>query len=111
MIHPVDLTDLHGMTDGDSVMERELFSEFLASSEACIEALIFSSDKAEAELWRVTAHALKGSALSLGASTLGALCNHAQEAHMASSGEKQAILAVILAEYHNVKVYLRSLCQ
>lgn len=108
-MQPVDLTDLHGMTDGDRAMERELFLEFYTSSEACISALIASNDTNAPEAWRATAHALKGSALSLGANMLGALCMQAQELSGASVEEKRDMIASIIAEYGKVKTYLRSI--
>ena len=108
-MQPVDLTDLRDMTDGDRAMERELFSEFFISSEACIGALIASNDHNEPETWAATAHALKGSALNLGARALGALCMQAQEARAAPANEKRDMIAGIIAEYGKVKSYLTDL--
>jgi len=109
MTQPVDLTNLREMTDGDSEMEKELFEEFFLSSDACIAGLDANTAGGENEAWRKHAHALKGTALNLGAESLSAVCKHAQESHGASAEEKHAMLASIKAEYARVKDYLTSL--
>jgi len=104
---PVDLTNLRTMTDGDQELEEALFTEFYSSFEHGIGVLKGNTDPAQAEVWRKTAHGLKGTALNLGAEMLGRLCEKAQEEPQAAPPAKQQLLQRIEAEYEQVKTYLK----
>ncbi len=109
MCNPVDLSNLREMTDGDIELERELFAEFISSSQECISIMEENCCNGENEIWHATAHALKGTSVNLGAEKLGELCKKAQEQQNAYSNEKQQILSDIKAEYNEVKIYLKAL--
>lgn len=108
-MQPVDLTNLHDMTDGDVELEKELFKEFYRSSEETIGVLEKNCTDGENETWRASAHALKGSVYNLGAAALGELCKKAQESHTASKDEKKKLLDAIKQEYAQVELYLQSI--
>ncbi len=108
MTAPVDLTNLHEMTDNDTEMEKLLFAEFCTSFEKGIDALKNSFNETESETWRAEAHGLKGIALNLGAETLGMLCKKGQDDFKASAEAKNEIFKGIAAEYENVKQFLHS---
>jgi HPt (histidine-containing phosphotransfer) domain-containing protein len=104
----VDLTNLREMTDGDKEMEQELFEEFFSSSQEAINIMQNNCVDGENEAWRSQAHALKGTALNLGAQSLGKKFEQAQENHAVSGQEKQAMLDAIKAEYAQVKSFLEA---
>lgn len=106
---PVDLTNLRDMTDGDEELERTLFEEFFRSSEKNLTTLRASTQNADQEAWRTTAHAFKGISLNLGAMYLGGLCCTAQEESASSSERKAELLSEIDVEYHIVKRFLADL--
>ncbi len=108
MTNPVDLTNLRSMTDGDPEMEKELFAEFCSSTEACIATLKGNCTEGANEAWRSSAHALKGTAINLGAEELSALCKRAQEGMAASAAEKQQMLETLMQEYARVKTFLQT---
>jgi HPt (histidine-containing phosphotransfer) domain-containing protein len=101
MTNPVDLTDLRSMTDGDRDLEISLFQEFFSSCETSINLLYANCSIGQNEIWRSSAHALKGVSLNLGAKKLGDLCKKAQDNPSASEDEKKILLEEILAEYHS----------
>jgi HPt (histidine-containing phosphotransfer) domain-containing protein len=104
---PVDLTNLREMTDGDEETEKMLFEEFFLSAEECILTLKNNCTDGANETWRAGAHALKGTAINLGAFRLSDLCKKAQEDHAAALSEKQTLLREILGEYRSVKTFLK----
>lgn len=109
MSAPVDLTNLRSMTDGDTEMEKELFSQFNDAFDIGIASLQENMADASAEIWRTTAHSLKGIAINLGANNLGNLCKYAQEQHTSNAESKSAILHNLRSEYACVKHFLLSL--
>jgi len=104
----VDLTNLRGMTDGDADIERELFDDFYTSSEDVISKLKESCKISHANMWRNSAHALRGMSLNLGAERLSLLCQKAEEGHSADEGVKVRILEEIQKEYELVKEFLKT---
>lgn len=108
MAEPVDLANLHSMTDGDAEMEKALFSEFFNSFEKGI-SVLHQGSAGDSEVWRKQAHALKGIALNLGAYQLGALCKQAQEEYQSHADKKSALTNDIEAEYAQVKDFLAGL--
>jgi HPt (histidine-containing phosphotransfer) domain-containing protein len=106
MSNPVDLTNLHEMTDNDSVMEKELFKEFISSFDSAIEIMRKSCDESSSETWRSQAHALKGTSVNLGANRLADLCKKAQEQYESTTENKNNLLNDIEAEYKLVREFL-----
>lgn len=106
---PVDLKNLREITDGDTEMERELFNEFISTSDEYIDTLGKSTSLDANEAWRAISHSFKGIALNLGAEKLGELCKTAQENNMSSAENKTAMLTAINQEYIAVRDYLKSL--
>lgn len=106
MTDPVNLDNLREMTGGDKDLEKELFSVYISSAEACLNSLRAATDETTTETWRTQAHAWKGMSLNLGAENLGALCASAQMAHTAPKEEKLKMLASLEEEYAKVKVFL-----
>jgi HPt (histidine-containing phosphotransfer) domain-containing protein len=105
----LDLSNLREITGGDSGIEKQLFQAFLESSEECLAALAGGWQSGKEEVWRKQSHALKGSALNLGAIPLGEICKEAQDSFEAPPEKKQALLASIQAEYAEVKEELKKL--
>lgn len=105
----INLDNLHEMTGGDVGVEKQLFQMFLDSTEECLAALATGWQAGKEEIWRKQSHALKGSALNLGAMHLGEMCKEAQESFEAAPERKQAILAGIQAEYAEVREQLKKL--
>lgn len=101
----VDLSNLREAIDGDKDLERELFNDFISSSQELLDTLRNADDDEE---WRKSAHAFKGIAFNLGAQPLGELCMQAQENFEKDSASKQKILNEIEAEYAKVIDYLKS---
>jgi len=105
--HPVDLVHMRMFTDGDQVIEKELFSIFVTQAELNIQSLENYSDAQEkAENWRKAAHKFKGAAANLGAHALSEICSTAEKEFEKSIPNKQQILGAIKEEYSNVKEFL-----
>lgn len=102
----VDLTNLRDMMGGDEELEREIFQEFLSSSETCIRNLEASCASGNESGWHSASHALKGSALNLGAAHLGELCKTAQESASADISVKTALLDQIKIAFEEVRQFL-----
>lgn len=108
MENPVDLTNLHDLTDGDVALERDLFNEFFRSSQDCIQVMESNFADGNNEEWRRGAHAFKGISYNLGAEHLGNLCKVAQESSDLDRSDKLVILNNIKAEFTTVQDYLKS---
>lgn len=61
---PVDLVHLARHTFGDPELERQVLQLFVLQSDTCLKRLKDARDDAQ---WRSAAHAIKGSALGVGA--------------------------------------------
>lgn len=105
---PVDLTNLRSITEGNKDIEQMLFEEFLSSSDAALATLASQCTDGANEIWRSTAHAMKGTALNLGAEKLGELCKTAQETSAATAADKASLLHQIQTEYTLVKAFLNA---
>ncbi len=108
MGNTVDLTNLRTITEGEKELEMALFQEFYSSSEEMLETLAANCGDNQSETWRTTVHALKGTALNIGAENLGALCKQGQDDFKASTEHKQELLARIKLEYAAAKTYLQA---
>jgi hypothetical protein len=103
----VDLTDLYEITDGDIELKKELFDEFILSSNHLINALELDClENSNHQRWGETAHALKGIAVNLGALQLGDLAKQAQDNRDKNIALKKVILLKIQAEHQKVLDFL-----
>lgn len=104
----LDLSNLREALDGDAELEKELFKEFIESSQELIEKLsAVKSNYEQHEEWRIAAHALKGISQNLGAFKLGEFCKNAQEQAQAPQEEKSEIFNKILNEHQKVIALLQ----
>lgn len=105
---PVDLTGMKEFTDGDKELERELFGEFIVSSQELVETLSQNiAHNGENEQWRQTMHALKGISLNLGAGPLADLCRTGQEHYEDGPEQKSALIEKVKAEHRQVVAFLK----
>ncbi len=108
MKEPVDLTNFRTMTDGDPAIEQELFLEFLTTVDDGLAKMESSTSDGNREVWRSTAHALKGAALNLGATDLGDLLKKAQLGFdTTDAAQKTNLLQEIRNEFALVKAFLQ----
>lgn len=109
MTPPIDLTQLRIITAGDQEIEIELFTNFIQCSKENSSLLQASVDDNKKDIWKNTAHAIKGMALNIGANTLSELGREAEELTSASPTEKQIHYAKIKEEIEKVNTFLASL--
>ncbi|MDX2028091.1 MAG: Hpt domain-containing protein [Alphaproteobacteria bacterium] len=108
MEQPINFDNLRTITDGDPVLESELFQVFLESSQTCLKGLQAACDVNDEGAWRREAHAFKGLCLNLGAEPLAVLCKTAQEDCGALPDEKQAMLVAMKSELARVQEIIAS---
>ena len=104
----LDFTNLRKITNGDSLLESELFGIFIETAQECIQFMRESLKKNDENLWRTQAHVLKGVSFSIGANDLGTLCKLAQENYGLPKEVKQPMLRAIEDSYAEVKRYMQS---
>ncbi len=102
---PVDLDHLHMFSDGDAEEEYALLEIFFSQAKQNIEQL-HSCIEASGENWESLAHALKGSAANLGATTLSDYCLKAEQSPEASKSEQEEMLKHITEEIERVHLFL-----
>ena len=105
----IDLTNFHDITGGDTSLEKQLFDEFIRSSDQCIDALEVHCGDGSNDLWKRNAHGLKSISINLGAEKLSALALSAQNSFEAPPAIKQSILDEIKSEYQKVRNFLLAL--
>ena len=98
----VDFTHLESFTGGDPDTLRELVDAFLIQSRKNIEVLQSSLAPGAHKNWQEAAHMLKGGAGGIGARTLSALCEQAQNA-VCDISVKSSLLFDICDEYTRVE--------
>ncbi len=103
---PVDLSNLHVLTDNNPVFETELFTQFLDSAATCLLGMRRAFNASDEGAWRREAHALKGLSYNLGAKGLGDLCALAQGDNRAAEDDKAIMLKEIADELGRVGDYL-----
>lgn len=99
---PIDHAHLDSYTEGDRVLERELLDLFVSNADRYVAALAVDADAAA---WYSATHALKGSALSIGAFTL-ALLAEAAEMVPAGAAARAAARASLTAALADVTAYV-----
>lgn len=103
----IDLSNLREAIDNDRELERELFVEFISSSALLIQDLEkHCAGGSDNDAWRSAAHALKGIAANLGASSLSEYAKNAQNSFEGSLDVKKEILASIIADHGEVVNFL-----
>jgi HPt (histidine-containing phosphotransfer) domain-containing protein len=71
---PLDHSELEQASLGDEAFERELLSEFLASSDGMLSSIVGAVQSRDAQQVHRAAHSLKGCCWTVGARELGAEC-------------------------------------
>jgi HPt (histidine-containing phosphotransfer) domain-containing protein len=97
----VDLTNLREITEGDTTLEQELFTDFMGSFESL---LVSANHKNIAAGWSNDVHAMKGLAMNLGAKQLADICHEAQQND--DGAQNAAFMQRIKDDYFAVKEYL-----
>jgi HPt (histidine-containing phosphotransfer) domain-containing protein len=97
---PIDLTHLARYTAGDAALERELLALFLSNAAGYLARLIAAAD---GPTWLESAHGLKGSALSIGATKVAALAAAAEQHGLGDAGS--ALLAQLEAALAEVRAF------
>jgi HPt (histidine-containing phosphotransfer) domain-containing protein len=106
----VNLSGLREITGGNADMEKELFLEFFFTAEKCISVMRENwNNNSNTDLWRTSAHSIKGTSLMLGASKLASLCKQAQIGCEDSPEIKFPLYQQIESEYQKVKSYLNQI--
>lgn len=95
----VDLQHLESFTDGDPELERELTALYLTTAEGYLAELARADDN---EMWRRSAHALKGASANLGALRVAALALGAE-----TSAPDPDLLACLRAEVAEVRQFFQ----
>lgn len=103
---PVDLTQLRLFTDGNRAEEQELFTLFLQQADEAVKILEKNQSPETAELWKATAHRLKGASGNLGAQKLQHLCKRAELMARDDTDKKSLTFNAIHAELQRVRDYL-----
>ncbi len=104
----MDLTNLRELTDGDAELEKELFVEFISSTEVLIAQMKDAIEGMDNNVWRENAHAIKGVSMNLGAEKLGQLASTAQDNHEDTADNKQQLINQIISEFALVKTFLEN---
>lgn len=105
---PVERADLEQSSLGDTEFERELLSEFLASSTDMLTSLEGAVASSDAVKVMKAAHSLKGCSWTVGARVLGAECEQLeQEAKGGHVEQAEQRLNRIQALLQQVDAYVR----
>ncbi len=108
----VDLSCLNEYTDGDPEANAELVEAFYETADQSIKQLqssIFEETTETLGNWSAAAHKLKGACGYLGAESLKALCDTAQQMQAAPSSEKETTFNKIKNQYDMVRKELKVL--
>lgn len=97
---------LKTFSKGDTDWEKNFARIFMAQVEDKLPILRLAAQSEESALWRDTAHFLKGSAGSMGAAAMCALCEKAQLKAGRDRFAKQELLMRIEHSYEEVKAIL-----
>ncbi len=105
---PVERADLEQSSLGDTEFERELLSEFLASSSNMLNSLEGAVASSDAVQVMKAAHSLKGCSWTVGARMLGAECEQLKhEAKGGSIEQAEQRLTRIQGLLRQVDAYVR----
>lgn len=96
---PVDRDRLDIITGGDKAEMEEFCKIYLDQAGMSLNDMRASLDAGDENLWKKTAHKLKGSSQTFGATPLSSLCYRAELAFKADRSEKEKMLADIQKEF------------
>ena len=77
---PLDLTRLREVSGGDSAFEAEVLTEFESSAASLMKNLSSAQAAGDGEALARAAHAIKGSARTIGADPFAAVCQQLEQA-------------------------------
>ncbi len=103
---PVNLDNLKENAMGDEEFLKDMIALFITQGAEQITTLKTHCTEGENEDWVETAHALKGTAGSVGAENLRVLCATAQKMEKATPQERTIIAKEIEQEYQIAKAYI-----
>ncbi len=103
-ISPVNLENLRANAMGDTGFIRDMAEMFVTQGSKQIDRLKALAGEGKSQEWTEVAHALKGTAGSMGAEKMRQLCARAQEAE--NTGQRRDMLRQIVDEYTRVRQYL-----
>jgi HPt (histidine-containing phosphotransfer) domain-containing protein len=98
----LDVEFFNSIIDNDTEFRNELFAIFKESSASSLEKMANSLEREEFSSWYAAAHAFKGASSSIGAFSLAASLEKAQQAIDKSYQEKSSILAEIKQKYSSL---------
>ena len=104
----VNLDNLRANSLGDEAFFREMLEMFVSQAVGQIEELKRLCIDGVSEAWVETAHALKGTAASVGAEDMRQLCAQAQSMAKAAELERRKILADIERQFERAHLELKS---
>lgn len=96
---PYDLTNLKANSMGDTAFEQEMIAMFVDQTRKQIDELAPQCTDGRNDEWVEIAHALKGTAGSVGANTMRELCAEAQNMHDAAQSARKDKLVLIENAY------------
>lgn len=96
---PVNLENLIANSMGDESFVKEMIELFVSQGQEQIDALSHLCIDGESEDWSETAHALKGTAGSVGAEEMRILCAKAQDMKIGSADQRAEVLRGIKSHY------------
>ncbi|MBU6234755.1 MAG: response regulator, partial [Alphaproteobacteria bacterium] len=102
MAPPYDLTNLKANSMGDADFEREIISMFVSQASAQLAALESLCVDGPNEQWVEEAHALKGTAGSVGATKLRDMCAKAQSMANATALTRSTKVSRLRSEYEMI---------
>lgn len=108
--HPVDLSVLESLFDGDMDTATDVLGTFIRQIKQDIETLENTLPDGYCEDWPELAHKLKGSAAFIGAENMRYHCAQAQEMVTASSSCRKKICKDIKAEFSQIEYYFQNYC-
>ena len=105
---PIDMEQLRMFTDGDADEEKALFALFFEQATEAIAILEQSTDAAAKDMWKSTAHRLKGASGNLGAMALHHLFRRAETGFEEAATVKRTMLLAIRTEAARVQQFCQA---
>lgn len=102
----IDWNRINIFTDGNPQEEKELIDMFIHYADETLETLNLAKDSQDDEIWKKSAHKLKGSAANLGANCLSEMCYKAEILENNNTESKEDLYLEIKEAYQNVRIEL-----
>lgn len=103
---PIDLDHLRNLIGDDPEEEKEVIAMFLDLTEKAIIELRTHMEQDDKELWKKTAHKIKGSASNFGATSLSKACSEAETCYEKNKEEKHEMFNAIIYHFQDAAQYL-----